>query len=390
MKQLDNIFTKKAINQEDLFKIKKTPYNKSDMYQVNKLLSELLKNKKKKGNGFINCGYSSGGYGNYCNSPKQQVYFHTSFGYKINTHEQYIKNYMVQAEKTVINKPELFGTEDEIYDEKITGKHFKFIISPDSQNVDLKQLADLFINRIEKLTGHKLCWKGAIHNDTEHRHLHICINGLDMNDKDVFFPKEMIKNTMRETLSYLVTQMVGERTQEEIQKARNNQITAKRFTAIDEKISEYKGLIDYNNVDIEIQNRLSFLSKIGLAQYNEKNYYSLKKDWKETLKAAGRYISYLNEYIKNTDIPLELYDGTGAIGKVEKIINFDRDESNNDAIILNTGTKKIYIPFYQLKRDDLLNKNVYIKEGKLQIVDKDVFVTDRNTKKKRRNSRKNY
>ncbi|MBP3561703.1 MAG: relaxase/mobilization nuclease domain-containing protein [Treponema sp.] len=102
----------------------------------------------------------------------------------------------------VIDKPELFGTTDEEYEKNKVAGHFKFIVSPENQNVNLKVLINDFIKRIEKLSGYELYWQACIHTDTEHHHGHIVINRKDKNGRRIYFPKQMIKNTMREILLY--------------------------------------------------------------------------------------------------------------------------------------------------------------------------------------------
>ena len=95
----------------------------------------------------------------------------------------------------VSEEKEMFGVPPEDYMNNIAPLHFKWIISPESQNVDLKLLAHTIIKHVENLTGYELYWRGVIHTDTGHHHLHIVVNGKDKNGKKVRFPKDMIKNT---------------------------------------------------------------------------------------------------------------------------------------------------------------------------------------------------
>ena len=94
------------------------------------------------------------------------------------------------------------ATTDEEYEKNKVAGHFKFIVSPENQNVNLKVLINDFIKRIEKLSGYELYWQACIHTDTEHPHGHIVINRKDKNGRRIYFPKQMIKNTMREILLY--------------------------------------------------------------------------------------------------------------------------------------------------------------------------------------------
>ena len=47
-------------------------------------------------------------------------------------------------------------------------------------------------------------------------------------------------------------------------------------------------------------------------------------------------------------------------GVVEKTINFDKDESWNDAVIIRTDKERIYVPVYQLHKENLEGKTVSI------------------------------
>ena len=59
-------------------------------------------------------------------------------------HNKYIKYYMPQMQKdNVIDKPELFGTTDEEYEKNKVAGHFKFIVSPENQNVNLNVLINV-------------------------------------------------------------------------------------------------------------------------------------------------------------------------------------------------------------------------------------------------------
>jgi hypothetical protein len=83
----------------------------------------------------------------------------------------------------VKEKPELFNTgiADEDYPDEysraMTGRHFKFIISPESPRVDIP---------------------AAVHTDTDHPHAHLLINGKDRDGREARFEKLFITQTMRE------------------------------------------------------------------------------------------------------------------------------------------------------------------------------------------------
>lgn len=389
----DFIFAKKKkedYEREKLFKVKKVPYKKDDMRLIKMMLKSLGK-KRKTGASFSH-GFSAGGkYTSGFDKAKkidksQRVTFKMSYGKNIHTHKVFLNHYMPQENKeNVLDKPKLFGTPEAEYNEALSDLHFKCIISPENSNVDLEVLCNEFIKRVEHLTGYRLLWRGSIHTDTAHKHAHIAINGIDANGKEIRFPKEMIKKSMREILQYVATQMLGERTEEEIKMAKTNSLQSNRWTKVDDEI-EMLGTVFPERFTNDLQKqRLAHLSKIGLAKFQNGNYV-INEDWKETLVAAGRYNTYLEEYLKGGKVPLELYAGGGISGIVERTISFDKDESWNDALVINTGNRRVYVPVWQLYKTNLEGKTVEIKAGteKLsrQVSNKDIHVVKRNNRDK--------
>ena len=349
--------------EEDPYKVRKVPYKKDDMWRISKLLSAKPARAGRDDSGRFSVGRRGGlSLSNSASQKDQRVMFKVSHSSSMQAHEKYLSTYMPQENKNeVLDKPRLFGTENSEYEDAKVPEHFKFIISPENQNVNLKVLASEFIRRVETMTGFKLYWQGAVHTDTAHRHAHICINGKDRNGKRVYFQPEMIKRTMRETLSYIATQMVGERTQQEILAAQKNLAVARRWTRLDEELEKYSGRISPRLLSPETQNRLAFLSEMNLA-VRKSGFYELKADWKGVLVATGRYNTFLDEYQKSGG-KLELYAGGGISGTVEKVISFDKDESWNDALVIRNGESLVYVPVWQLKKDDLAGKSVEIKDG---------------------------
>lgn len=349
--------------EEDLYKVRKVPYKKDDMRRLSKLLA-AKPTRVGRGDGGRFSGGGRGGalLSNSANQKDQRVMFKVSHSSSMQAHDKYLSTYMPQENKNeVLDKPKLFGTENSEYEAAKVPEHFKFIISPENQNVNLKVLSSEFIRRTETMTGYRLLWQGAVHTDTAHRHAHICINGRDKNGKRVYFQPEMIRRTMRETLSYIATQMVGERTQQEILAAQKNLVVARRWTKLDEELEKYPGKISPHLLSPEMQNRLAFLSEMNLA-VRKAGFYELKDEWKDVLVATGRYNTFFDEFQKSGG-RLSLYAGGGISGTVENVISFDKDESWNDALVIRSGESLVYVPVWQLKKDDLLGKSVEIKDG---------------------------
>lgn len=375
---------KNEYSKDDKLKFKKPIYVKDDLETLNRLLKNYTKVKKNYNKvSFVGGGKRGSAY--KFKEQNQRVTFKMSYSKSLAAHEKYIKYYMPQENKDYVEeKPILFGVSDEDYEKHKVPLNFKCIISPESQDINLETLVKSYIKRVEEHTGYKLCWKGCIHNDTNHRHAHVVINGEDLNGEEVFFNKDTIQ-LMRLMCSNAATQMIGERTREQIEIAKKNYVKAKRWTELDENILK---LVDENEVSRknllpEIENRLAFLSELKLTEFDkEKDSWRISENYKEVLISAGRYNTFLEEYANNPEDNLELYTGGKIQGKVEKVITFDKDEAWNDALILCANDKKVYVPVWQLQKENLQGKNITIskKDGEAkiarQISDKDIYVWD--------------
>lgn len=378
MKDLKSIFEHppKSTPEKDphLYDWKRPFHSKNDAAYLNKLLKAHSRKKSPErfpsGRARLN--------GN-ANNRKQRVMFKMSYGSSLDKHKKYIKLYMPQIGKDGVEIPrEIFGTDLNEYQKHMTPFHLKLIISPESQKIDLKLLSEAFIRHLEKSTGYEFYWLGTIHTDTEHHHVHLAINGKDKNGKKVRFPKDMIKNTMREFLSNIATNMIGERTKEEIEESKLKLTQAKRWTTFDEELKEMPEKIFINNLNSSHIKRLQFLSSIKLAT-KDGMFYSLNPDFEEVLKATGRYNLYLEEYLKS-DLPLRLFEGGSITGVVDKVVSFDKDESWNDAIIIRKENERIYIPVFQLHKEHLEGKTVRIEHAaggtNRNISNKDIQIVD--------------
>lgn len=380
MKNLLSIFNHPKKNDPErdphLYDWKRPIHGKDDCQAINRLLKKKgsRRSRERPSSGTVRANDSAF-------SRKQRVTFKMSYASSMEAHKRYIKLYMPQIGKDGVEIPrEIFGTDLEEYQKHMTPFHLKFIISPENQNIDLKLLSESFIRHLEKSTGYEFYWLGTIHTDTEHHHVHLAINGKDKNGKKVRFPKDMIKNTIREFLSNIATNMIGERTKEEIEESKQKLTQAKRWTVFDEQLKEMTEKIFINNLNSSLIKRLQFLSSIKLAE-KDGMFYFLKPDFEEVLKATGRYNLYLEEYLKSD---LKLFEGGSITGLVDKVVSFDKDESWNDAIIIRKENERIYIPVFQLHKEGLEGKTIRIEHAaggtNRNISNKDIKIIDNKSK----------
>jgi hypothetical protein len=305
---------------------------------------------------------------------KQFCVVKMNYSMKQKSHEKFLNDYLVQAGKeSVVDKPAAFGTED--YRAHMTAKHYKFIISPDSQGLDNAALVRQLVGRMEAETGYKFHWRAAVHTDTAQRHAHLLINGKDRQGKPVWFARDFVRRRVRELSREISTAMAGERTAEQKRAYAEKSFSAKRWTKWDEEIEKYTLAAPANNNERwtefiryagETQRRrLGELAKIGVARFVEGNRYEMEKNWKETLKTAGRYNTFLEEKKKVRN--LELWESkNGKIeGTVQKVLSMnDEDVWNNAVVVRNEKTGKAwYVPLFNPAYANLAGKTVTI-EGK--------------------------
>ena len=382
-----NVFGKPPVknryDEADLYKFKKPAYSKNDLEVLNRMLKKGGFGKRASGR--TEGTFLSGSHVIVHPERNQRVIFKMSYSTSEKTHDAYIKFYMPQMDKEYVGeKPVLFGMTEEEYNRYKTPLHFKCILSPENQSVDLETLVRSFVKRLEYQTGCDLVWRGAVHTDTAHRHVHVVINGNDKNGNAVYFNRETV-GLMRLMCENAATALVGIRSAAEIQAAKQKTATVKRWTPVDKDLSMLAGgeefFIEKKGLTTVQENRLAFLCSINLAE-QKKNGWELKKDWQDVLQASGRYNVFFEEYLNSANSGLVLYKGEGIRNAiVEKTITFDKNESWNDALIVQSNGKRIFIPVWQLHKTGLEGKRISItgkekpsKSIGRQVSDKNIFV----------------
>jgi PBP1b-binding outer membrane lipoprotein LpoB len=307
------------------------------------------------------------------------------YGKDKNTHKKFLEEYLTQLNKEhVINKPVLFtdsAVDDAFinqYKDSTTGLHYKFIISPESQEVDTEALVKTLVKRMEAATGYKFNWVAATHTDTPHKHAHLLINGVDKNGKEVQLDKVFKTHTVRELSRSICTSLIGQRTVDDIKTSIEKSYSKCSYVALDDSLREreipisshpaYESRVSVT--DALLLKRLNFLCDIGLAAREPelKKTFLLEKGWKNKLKAMGRYNSFLDarnslRTVSNTE--LELYSKeTGTIeGIITKLYRMNDEDSWNHAVLIENKklNKAWYVRLHFSPDQKLLNS--YVKCG---------------------------
>jgi hypothetical protein len=302
-------------------------------------------------------------------SPRQNCITKLRIGKDVYAHKRFIKEYLPQEnKKEVIEKPELYNNgpvDDQALDryyKAMTGKHFKFIISPESPKVDIPALVKTLVKRMEKIFGKSFVWIAVTHTDTDHPHAHLLINGTDKHGEDVHFDKLFITQTMREMARQICTEMIGKRSREEIKASILQSYQGNRYCSFDDVIREQEEPLEDEIYGSRVQafndlviKRLFHLTELGLAKKKGKaaSTFLLEKDWIKKLRAIGRYNSFLKarlELRSTAAANMALYTkDTGEIsGIVTRLYKMNDEDSWNHALVVENAAlhKAWYIPLY--------------------------------------------
>jgi len=327
--------------------------------------------------------YGKGGYRAYkalhAKAKSQICFFRSNHSYNKDLHQKHLAYIQREGKGRNGGDPEIYGRDPDGYEQRMSKLHFKWIISPENQNVDLRLLVEEFMHRIEIEKGCHLDWVAAEHYNTGNKHAHILINGFDMNRNRVQFGKEDLRNFMRETLQELCTDQVGTRSQEEIHAASERQVTSNSYTGLDRALEYF--LSDTNKITLYkaahlpngplYHKRLMYLKELGLVSYNPStDTFTYAPDWKETLKQYGTYNTYLDgQNITRAPASRYSFHNPEKAGPITgKIIHkyFMQDNSNKHAVILETSPGYfMYVPLTQGPKEPPVGSNVKIEFQRL-------------------------
>lgn len=338
----------------------------------------------------------------FLTSRKQQCTLKLSYSKKLKSHKDFLDRYLPQKNKKAVTvKPEIFGNVSlATYKKKMVATNFKWIFSPEEQmdSEVLKGAVKSWVERLEDITGHKFYWQAAIHTDTAHPHAHILINGADKDGKGIRFTREVVTKEARKQAQESLTNILGPRRQELIDAANDNRIIADRFTEYDEELQSVQKKIDDKRFgfsvskmsDVTYQRRLEHLKDLGIAEYKDGKYF-LEHDWQDTLKALGRYNTFLDarRHLEGKEkYNLALYtEDVGPIKGTVRGLYRMNDETTwtNAYVIQDWNGKGWYVPLYKQPDVNLLFKDVSLtletsQSGKLSPVVKEIKDPDRQKK----------
>lgn len=186
--------------------------------------------------------------------------------------------------------------------------HWRFIISPENghQIEDFQGYVRNVMKLVEKDLKTSLTWTAAVHYDTDDVHAHVIVRGVNDRGEDLVIGQDYVKEGFRRRAQEVATELLGERSLEEIQKSQEKEVEALRVTSLDYFMAKEMG--EGRTLDVRatrnfgksifyeglIKGRLRFLAASGLAFEHPPGVYTLKEDYQNDL----RQIAQRNEAVK--------------------------------------------------------------------------------------------
>jgi type IV secretory pathway VirD2 relaxase len=179
--------------------------------------------------------------------------------------------------------------------------HFRFIVSPD----DATELASLraftrdLMEQASRDLATKLDWVAVDHWNTEHPHIHILVRGRADDGADLVISRDYIAKGLRARAGILLTQELGPRSELEVRRGLEAEVTAERWTRLDRVLAREAGKAE-GVVDLRAERdggsdplreirigRVRTLERLGLAAPAGPARWVLAADTEQRLRALG-------------------------------------------------------------------------------------------------------
>jgi type IV secretory pathway VirD2 relaxase len=179
--------------------------------------------------------------------------------------------------------------------------HFRFIVSPDDAGEleSLRSFTRELMDQASRDLGTRLDWVAVDHWNTEHPHIHILVRGRADDGSDLVISRDYIGKGLRARASDLVTRELGPRSELEVRRGLEAEVTAERWTRLDRVLAREAGRAE-GVVDLrpecdagrdplqEIRiGRMRTLERLGLAEPAGPARWVLAADAEQRLRAQG-------------------------------------------------------------------------------------------------------
>lgn len=286
---------------------------------------------------------------------RQEAVLKLMRGSSMRSHIEHLQGYLPQKGKDVGGaSPILFGncSSDE-YRRRMDKNYFHMVLSPGlrMERDDLEALAKVYMDRCCSEIGRRILWQAAVHTDTPHPHVHILINGRDMDGWKTFLPRSFIRKGGREIARDMLTLICGSRSEKEIMESEERRLSAARWTMVDKDIVEAM-LPDGNgggfiaNAEGRMSKRLKALSNLGLAEWSN-GYWHVAANLEDDLRAQGRYgVFFDSKSVVSSTKPYRVYTPDDGVirGRVIKTYRMDGESVWTNAVVVETDHRTYFVP----------------------------------------------
>ena len=113
--------------------------------------------------------------------------------------------------------------------------HWRFIISPENGHdiEDFHGYVRGVMKLVEKDLQTSLTWTAAVHYDTDDVHAHVIVRGVNDRGEDLVIGQDYVKEGFRRRAQEVATELLGERSLDEIRKSQEKEVEALRVTSLD-------------------------------------------------------------------------------------------------------------------------------------------------------------
>jgi len=195
------------------------------------------------------------------------------------------------------------GADGRAFAERCEGDrhHFRFIVSPDdaSELSSLRSFTRELMDQAARDLGTRLDWVAVDHWNTEHPHIHILVRGRTDDGADLVISRDYIGSGLRARAGDLVTRELGPRSELEVRRSLETEVTAERWTRLDRALAREAGRAE-GVVDLrpgheatgdplrEVRiGRMRTLERLGLAEPAGPARWVLAADTEQRLRALG-------------------------------------------------------------------------------------------------------
>jgi Protein of unknown function (DUF3363) len=118
---------------------------------------------------------------------------------------------------------------------------FKIILSPENgDRLNLEAYARAVMGKVQRDVAAPLEWVAVAHYNTDHPHVHVALRSVTKDDRELRFPKDYIRSGFRNHAQEAATEQLGFRTEKDVDRVRQREISQSRVTSLDRSIAKLK------------------------------------------------------------------------------------------------------------------------------------------------------